>query len=217
MAWDSGTGSGQAAHGLARHFARVVATDASAAQIAHATPHPRIEYRVVAAERSGLADRSVALAAAAQALHWFDIPAFFAEVRRVLAPDGVIAVWCYHLLEVAPALDAIIGRFYHDTVGPFWPQERRLVETGYRTVAFPFEELPVPAFTMEQPMTLAALGGYVRTWSATLRYVEARGRDPVDGLLEELKPHWGDPGTHRLVRWPLAVRTGVAQRKGAAP
>ena len=132
MAWDSGTGSGQAAHGLARHFARVVATDASVAQIAHATPHPRIEYRVVAAERSGLADRSVALAAAAQALHWFDIPAFFAEVRRVLAPDGVIAVWCYHLLE-------------------------------------------------------------------------------------ELKPHWGDPGTPRLVRWPLAVRTGVAQRKGAAP
>src|SRR6266540_4796906 len=51
---DAGTGNGQAAVGLATHFAEVVATDASADQIAHAIPHPRVTYRVAPAERSGL-------------------------------------------------------------------------------------------------------------------------------------------------------------------
>jgi len=205
LAWDCGTGSGQAALGLARHYTRVLATDASADQIAHATPHSGVEYRVATAERSGLADRSVDLVTAAQALHWFDTHAFFDEVRRVFVPGGVLAVWCYNLLEVEPSIDRVVRRFYTDTVGPFWPAERRLVETGYRTIAFPFPELPVPAFTMEHAMTLSQLGGYVRTWSATMRYVEARGHDPVDALLEELAPYWGDA---RITRWPLAVRAG---------
>ena len=205
LAWDCGTGSGQAALGLAHHFKRVVATDASATQIAHATPHSAVEYRVAPAERSGLADRSVDLVTAAQALHWFDIAAFWAEVRRVLVPGGVLAVWCYDLLEVGPDVDRILRRFYSETVGPFWPPERRLVETGYRTVPFPFVELPVPTFGMEHAMTLSQLGGYVRTWSATIRYMDARGRDPVDALLEELAPLWGEA---RTTRWPLAVRAG---------
>jgi len=205
LAWDCGTGSGQAALGLARHFNRVVATDASAAQIAYATPHSGVEYGVATAERSGLADRTVDLVTAAQALHWFDLAAFYAEARRVLVPGGVLAVWCYDLLETEPSVDRILRRFYSETVGPFWPPERRLVETGYRTVPFPFAEFPVPAFAMEHPMTLAQLGGYVRTWSATMRHVEARNHDPVDALLEEVAPYWGDT---RTTRWPLAVRAG---------
>jgi len=42
VAWDCATGSGQAAIGLAEHFAQVVATDASAAQLAAALAHPRV-------------------------------------------------------------------------------------------------------------------------------------------------------------------------------
>ena len=160
------------------------------------------------AERSGLVDGSVHLVAAAQAVHWFDIPAFFAEARRVLVADGVIAVWCYDLPEVTPPVDDRVRRFYAETVGPHWPPERRLVETRYRTIAFPFAEFSVPPFHIEQALTLAELAGYVRTWSATLRYVEARGHNPVDQLFPELAPHWGDPSVRRRVRWPLALRAG---------
>ena len=79
-AWDCATGSGQAALGLAPHFRRVVATDASAEQVRHAVAHPSIDYRVAQAEDSGLADHSVDLVTVAQAAHWFDLPRFYAEV-----------------------------------------------------------------------------------------------------------------------------------------
>ncbi len=148
------------------------------------------------------------LVGAAQALHWFDIPAFFAEVRRVAVVKGVIAVWCYDLPEVTPPVDDLVRRFYTETVGPFWPPERRLVETQYRTITFPFAEFSVPAFHIEQSLTLAEFTGYARTWSATRRYLVARGHDPVDRLLEELALHWRDAAERRPVRWRLAVRAG---------
>ena len=207
-AWDCATGNGQAALGLAKHFTRVIATDASDAQIAHATPHPRVTYHVAPAEASGLEDRSVDLVTVAQAVHWFDRPRFWVEARRVLRPGGVMAVWTYRLFSIAPALDAIVRRFYQDTVGPFWPRERKLTEERFRTIDFPFAEFPVQEFTIEQPLTLDDVAGYIRTWSATRGYVERHGRDPVGALVAELAPAWGDPGTPRLARWPLAVRAG---------
>ena len=210
VAWDCATGSGQAALGIAEHFARVVATDASAAQLTHARPHPRVEYRVAPAEASGLEAASVDLITVAQALHWFDLDAFYAEAVRVLVPGGVLAVWTYGaVLLDDPALDAAVQRFAVETVGPYWPPERRLVDEGYRTIAFPFRELAPPALTLEQRWTLAELAGYLRTWSATARYVAAHGRDPVAALEQELRTGWHDPQLPRAVRWPLALRVGT--------
>src|SRR3954468_23053908 len=54
LAWDCGTGNGQAAIGLATEFGRVIATDASEKQIAKAQPHEAVEYRVAPAENNGL-------------------------------------------------------------------------------------------------------------------------------------------------------------------
>jgi len=207
-AWDCATGNGQAALGLARHFEHVIATDASAEQIAHATQHPRVTYRVARAEASGLDARSVDLVTAAQAVHWFDRPRFWAEARRVLRPGGVVAVWTYWFFSIAPELDTIVRRFYNDTVGPFWPPERKLTEDRYRTIEFPFAEFAAPEFTIEQRLTLEGVAGYIRTWSATRGFIKARGHDPVDALITELAPVWGDPATPRLARWPVAVRAG---------
>jgi SAM-dependent methyltransferase len=206
--WDAGTGSGQAAVGLARHFSHVTATDASAAQIEHAIPDPGIDYRVAPAEASGLADISVDLVTVAQALHWFDRPRFWGEVRRVLRPRGVIAIWTYRLFEISPRIDAAVLRFYSDVVGPFWPPERRLTEERYRTIEFPFDELLTPAFVIEQHVTLDDVAGYIRTWSATRGFVKHHREDPVDGLIAELGPAWGPPQHSRLARWPIAMRVG---------
>src|SRR5215470_11482152 len=104
LVWDCATGNGQAAGGLAAHFARVVATDASSAQIEHARPFPRVQYRVAGADRSGLEPGSVDLVTVAQAMHWIDPPSFYAEVRRVAAPGGIIAVWSYALLRINPVI-----------------------------------------------------------------------------------------------------------------
>lgn len=208
LAWDCATGNGQAATDLAGRFARVIATDASGEQIAAATPIRGVEYRVAPAERSGLPDACADLVTVAQALHWFDRDAFFAEVQRVLVPGGVVAAWCYVRLEIAPSIDRIVDRFYRETVGPFWPAERRWVEDGYRSLTVPFAAIAAPPFAIERAFTLADLGGYLGTWSATRGFIQQQGVDPVPALLAELRESWGPPEQTRLARWPLGLRVG---------
>jgi SAM-dependent methyltransferase len=208
LAWDCATGSGQAAVDLAERFARVIATDASEAQIRSATFHGRVEYRVASAERSGLPGGSVDLVTVAQALHWFDIPAFFSEARRVLKPDGVLAVWTYGPMSVeGREIDSVVQRYYHDIVGAYWPPERAFVDAGYRSIRFPFAPLDAPVFSMQAVWTLPQLLGYFRTWSATARYREIVGRDPVELVRDELVRAWGENAT-RGVAWPLTLRVG---------
>lgn len=210
LAWDAGTGSGQAATGLARHFRKVIATDPSRAQLAEARPDPGVEYRPGVEGESGLPDRSADLATAAQALHWFDLPSYYREVVRVLRPGGLLAVWCYGLHRVTPEVDRAFDRFYADTVGPWWPPERVEVETGYRRLPFPFPEITAPTLAITAELDLHGLLAYVATWSAVRRKISATGSDPVAELEQELPLSWGDPLTVRTVRWPLSIRAGRA-------
>ncbi|HEV2672472.1 MAG TPA: class I SAM-dependent methyltransferase [Gemmatimonadales bacterium] len=207
-AWDVGTGSGQAAMGLARFFTHVIATDASSTQLDHAEPHHRVSYRVAPAENSGVADRSVDLVTVAQAVHWFDRDRFWSEVRRTLRARGVIAVWTYGLFEMTPEIDTIVRRFYSGSVGPFWPPERRLTEERYRTIDFPFEEFAAPEYFIEQQVTLDDVAGYVRTWSATRAFMKQHRQDPVDDLVKSLAAVWRAPQQARLARWPVSMRVG---------
>jgi SAM-dependent methyltransferase len=209
LAWDCAAGSGQATLPLTGRFRRVLATDVSAAMLEHAPRHPSVEYRVSRAEDSGLAESSADLVTVAQALHWLDIEPFYAEVERVLAPGGVLAVWSYTSQLLGDAtLDAVVTRFYTEVVGPYWPAERCHVEAGYRTLPFPYAELDAPTLAMEERWTLPQLLGYMGTWSATQRFREVQGYDPVTQLANELAASWGDPVLARPVRWPLSLRVG---------
>lgn len=166
LAWDCAAGSGQATLDLARHFTRVIATDASRAQIDAASPHPNVEYRVAPAEASGLSEATVDVITVAQALHWFDLDRFYAEVHRVLKPSGILAAWTYGVQTMDEArVDACVQTFYRETVGPCWPPERRYVENGYQTLPFPFREIPAPKFHMTATWTLPELLGYLRSLS----------------------------------------------------
>ena len=209
LAWDCAAGSGQATIPLARRFSRVIATDISAAMLGQAPRHPAVEYRAAPAEASGLGAGTADLVTVAQALHWLNPATLYPEVVRVLLPGGVLAVWSYGVQYLdEPALDSVIRRFYADIVGPYWSPERRHVESGYRTLPFPFPELEPPALAMEERWSLAQLLGYVGTWSATQRFREAVGHDPLDQLGHDLAQHWGDPSVSRRVRWPLSLRVG---------
>lgn len=208
-AWDVACGNGQAAIGLAGHFQSVVASDASAEQVRRAVAHPRVGYFVARAEASGLAARSVDLVTVAQAAHWFDMTSFSSEVRRVLRPGGVIAVWCYALAKVTPEIDGPVKAFYDATLGPYWPPERDLIEDAYRTLHFPFQEIDPPPFEMVQSWTLDAFLSYLGTWSAYRRYLDHHDEDPLGELAESLAPLWGD--RERTVRWPLHLRAGLVE------
>ena len=205
LAWDCATGTGQAAVELAEIFDRVIATDASEKQIANAELNPRVEYRVATAEVSGLEEKVIDLVTVAQALHWFDLDRFYAEVRRVLKPEGLIAVWAYKLATVAPVIDDIVNRYYSDIVGPYWPSERVLVEK-FEELPFLFERIEAPHFEMVAKWRVEQLLGYLRTWSATQRFMAAESRDPLEEVEEELRSAWGEK--ERRVVWPLTVKVG---------
>ena len=209
LAWDCACGSGQATVGLAESFDLVIATDASAKQLAEAPAIANVEYRVARAEDSGLETNSADLIVVAQSAHWFDLPAFYAEADRVLKPGGILSLWTYGNLAVeGEEVDALVHRFYSETVGPYWPPERKLVEDGYRTLSFPYGEIPAPSFDVEARWSLAELLGYLRSWSATGAYTRAQGTDPVAAVAGVLESAWQDPQRPRLVRWPMALRTG---------
>ena len=210
LALDVATGNGQAAILLAGVFEWVIAIDASAQQIASAQPHVGVEYRVASAESTGLPANSCDVVTVGQAVHWFDLERFYAEVRRILKPRGLLAVWAYIHLQIAPEIDAVVRRFYDEIVGPFWPPERTMVENGYRDLPFPFEEIKAPPFQIEVSWTLEHLLGYLRTWSATQRFAAEHRNDPVERIASELARSWGDAAEEHLVVWPLAIRVGRA-------
>ena len=205
LAWDCATGNGQAAVELAEVFEQVIATDASETQIANSARHPKIEYRVAPAEESGIAAATVDAVTVAQALHWFDLDRFYVEVRRVLKGNGVIAAWAYKLATVSPEIDAVVNHYYSDVVGPFWPEERVLVEK-FEELPFPFPEIAGPSFAMAAEWRVEQVLGYLRTWSATQRFIAAEQRDPLEEIEAELRAAWG--AEVRRVVWPLTVKVG---------
>lgn len=209
LAWDCGCGNGQATIDLAERFDRVIGTDPSAAQIAQAPPHPRIEWRVAPGERSGIPSATCDLVTIAQALHWLDVGAFFREATRVARPGGLVAVWSYGDVRLGdPDTDALVRHFARTIVGPYWPPQRRIVDEGYRSITMPFDEIDVPEFEMAERWTREQLLGYIRTWSATSRYRETLSQDPTVELATQLEELWRDPTEVRRVSWPLAVRVG---------
>jgi SAM-dependent methyltransferase len=211
-AWDAGCGNGQASVALGAQFDRVFATDPSAAQVAAATPHPRVTYAVEPAEACSLPDASVDLVTVAQALHWFDQDRFHAQVARVLRADGLFAAWSYERCTVSPAVDAVFERVYGAELGAWWPPERRHVEARYATLPFPYDELATPAFELRCDWTLAQYLAYLRSWSACQRRLAAEGVDAVGLLADAFAEAWGPAATVRPVRWPLALRVGRPRR-----
>src|SRR5690349_13259240 len=102
-AWDCATGNGQIAVKLAERFGVVEATDISDNQLKNAQPNSRVKYSNQPAETPDFNDGAFDLIVVGQAAHWFDFDRFYEQVRRVLKPDGFLALVGYNLLKVEPA------------------------------------------------------------------------------------------------------------------
>ncbi|MEZ4943732.1 MAG: class I SAM-dependent methyltransferase [Saprospiraceae bacterium] len=211
-AWDCATGNGQVALALAEYFETVLATDMSAQQLQHARAHPRIRYAQERAEQCSGADASFDLITVAQAVHWFDFEPFFAEVRRVLRPGGILALIGYSLFTANDAaVDAVVRHFYADITGPYWDAERRHIDAEYRTIPFPLEEIPVPEFSMEFDWTVDDVLGYFSSWSAVQHYIREKGENPIGLIERKLRAAWG-PG-NRKISTALLLRAGRFNEK----
>jgi SAM-dependent methyltransferase len=208
LAWDCGTGNGQAALALADHFQKVIATDASTAQIESAFQHARIEYRVEPSEKTSITSKSVDLITVGTAVHWFDFEPFYAEVRRVGKENAVLAVWTYHLPVIEPQTDRWLESFYRETLAGFWPERIRYLDQRYKTLPFPFEEIQPPYFEMEVEWSFENLAGFLGSWSAVRKLVEAQGERAFGDQMEELARLWGEKSEKHHIRWPLHFRIG---------
>lgn len=210
LAWDCGTGNGQSAVGLAAFYERVHATDPSREQLRNAIRHPGVTYHVERAEDPSLPDGSVDLATAAQAVHWFDFGKFHEQVRRVLKPNGIIAVWAYGIPRISAEVDGIIHDFHDNIVGEFWAAENRMIADRYTTIPFPFKEIEAPPFLIRSQVDPAQVLGLLGSWSATRKYMDKYGTDPVEPLRGKLQACWG-AGLKEMA-WDLILRVGRTGR-----
>ena len=204
LAWDAGTGNGQVAFVLADKFIKVIATDISEAQLRQARQKSNIEYAMAAEKFSKLKDQTVDLITVAQAIHWFNRPLFYNEVRRVLKPGGVLAIWGYGLIQINDHADAFIQDFYKNIVGPYWDAERKHIDHNYRTIDFPLNFQEPVKFSMSFTWTTDELRGYLSTWSAVQKYMQEKNINPVNDLIAKLNLE-----ETINVTFPIFLLTGV--------
>ncbi|MBG6028307.1 class I SAM-dependent methyltransferase [Proteus mirabilis] len=207
-ALDVGCGTGQLTRQLARYFAFVKGVDPSANQLSNAEVVPGVSYECSPAESLPLQPSGYSLITAAQAAHWFKLSDFYSEVRRVAAPDAVIALISYGVLQLDDALNERFRHFYYDQIFSYWPAERQLVDNGYNSIDFPFNELASPRITIELDWDFEAFAGYISTWSAVVRALEAGEEKMLREFCEDMAELWGDISVTRTVTWPLNMRAG---------
>lgn len=213
LAWDCGTGNGQVAAVLSEFMQHVEGTDISRQQLENAIKKPNVTYSLQPAERTDFENDHFDLVTVAQAIHWFNIPKFHNEVKRVLKPGGIMAVMGYGLFRSNMATNRIIDHFYREIIGPYWDEERKYLDEKYRTIPFPFEEIPVPDFQLNDTWSFDRLIGYLRTWSAVKHYIEEQGRDPVALIEKELQ---GSFGRKNKIMFPVFLRLGKLTREEAS-
>ncbi|MBC9251244.1 SAM-dependent methyltransferase [Pseudomonas alcaligenes] len=208
LAVDVGCGNGQLTKQLAGYFSSVAGFDPSADQIAHSVPQENVSYRCAPAEDLPLPSHSTSLVTAAQAAHWFDLPRFYSEVRRVAVPQAILALISYGVLRLDGELGARFAHFYWHEIGPYWPAERKLVDSGYATLDFPFAELESPPLAIQLEWDFAEFLGYVSTWSAVRSARDAGREDLLQRFATEVAELWGEPATRRSISWPVNMRIG---------
>ncbi|KMT14065.1 hypothetical protein BVRB_4g078920 [Beta vulgaris subsp. vulgaris] len=204
LAWDVGTGNGQAAISVAEHYNQVIATDVSEPQLNLAIQHPQVKYIHTPPFLSNNElisligpESSVDLITVAQAVHWFDLPNFYSMVSQLLRkPGGVIAVWCYNDIVVSPTFDPIMNQFHKSTL-PYWDPKIQYVFDGYKTLPFPFEEIGLGReghpMELEIPKMVSFKGfmEMLKSWSAVTTAKE-KGVDLLnENVVTELMNAWG--------------------------
>ncbi|CAI9777539.1 unnamed protein product [Fraxinus pennsylvanica] len=222
LAWDVGTGNGQAAIGVAEHYEQVIGTDVSEGQLKYAMPHPKVSYVHTPLSMSDDelvtligGEGTVDLITVAAAVHWFDLPRFYSVVTRLLRkPGGVIALWGYKgINKISPAFDAATQHWFQ-TVLPYRNSKADSVDDAYKTLPFPFESVGLgsegnPLF-LDIPKEVSFEGylGFLKSWSAVATAKE-QGVDLLPaGVVKELETAWGGANLVRTIVYKAFMLSG---------
>lgn len=208
QAWDCATGSGQVAKVLAPRFDEVTATDISKEQLSHAPQKTNIRYLEAPAEDSELPADYFDLITVAQAIHWFDIDRFYTEVRRVASEKALIAVIGYGMLRINTQLNPVVDALYEEAFSHYFNENRQYLDEHYRSLPFPFEEIPTPEFETQLQWTPGDLEGYFNSWSAVQKMKSEMDYNPADKTMRKLRAHL-PAGKPIDVTFPMFMRLGI--------
>lgn len=210
LVWDCGTGNGQSAYILSNFFKQVKATDISENQLKNAVQKSNIHYSKQPAEQTDFEDGSFDLIMVSQAVHWFDFDRFFKESKRVMKPDGIIAVAGYDLPRLSPEINELIQRLYKEILAGFWDDERQHIDNHYQNIPFPFEEIKIPDFHIHDEWKPEHLQGYLNSWSGLRHFIREKNYNPLDEMQSEFENAWGKNETHKVI-FPVFSRIGRKQ------
>lgn len=211
LAWDFACGTGQAARGLAPFFEKVLATDASPEQLAEAELPKNVTSLPFNADHGCLeeifvATHSVDTLCVAQAVHWFAHDRFFEMAKSALKPNAAVVVWGYGVFKGDPALERLVEEFSNTTLGSLWSAGNRVLVNGYKDLYFPLTKLPTPRLQMKAEWNADQILGYLSSWSATQKFKDTHGADPLLRIEEALREIVGDRRVPLL--WDLTVLAG---------
>lgn len=118
---DIGAGTGKFTAGLLERGLQVSAVEPNADMLSRLEAglggDPRLSTVRAPAEATGLPEASVDLVTVAQAFHWLDPQAFAAECRRILRPEGRVAlIWNFRRAE-DPSVQATVRAFRRHAEG----------------------------------------------------------------------------------------------------
>lgn len=168
-------------------------------------------------EQNVATQSSVDLVTIATALHWFDLPQFYKQVKWVLKkPNGVIAAWTYYWPEINESVDAVFKSFHSVDYEPFREPQHKLVENKYMSIDFPFEPVdgvdntgPFDQFVLEKLLDLDDYLTFIRSSSG---YQTAKNRGVellTDNVMEKFKVAWNlDGQSTKVARFPVFLRIG---------
>lgn len=171
FAIDVGCGSGQATQLFSSYFKRIYGFDVSENQIKEAkrlNNNEKISFFVSPSETLPVDNETVDLISVAAALHWFEISAFFTECKRIIKPNGTLAVFFYSLPKISRSVrfEARIEEA-HIFLKPYFAKNVFLNETRFKSIDFPFRKVERDiSFKNEMKWKVDHLIQFVQTLSA---------------------------------------------------
>ena len=134
-------------------------------------------------------DSSVDLLTVCQAVHWFDLEPFYSEAKRVLKPNGIIALYGYFSpqVRIEPRVNELINEMYYAKLHKYFHPKSKILEERYVNLEFPFENVHRSTHDFEMKGTLDFLVNWIKTWSGYQEYKKVNGDLRAENLMKEFE------------------------------
>ena len=192
IAVDVACGSGQSTFLLSDSFQKVIGVDISKTQIEQAKlkctedGFTNIELLTGDAHEIPVKSSSVDLLTCAMAWHWLDAEKFYAECKRVLKPQGCIAVYGHGVQvfdneRINKALSSYREEIFRSNC---FTAENHHILNKYKAVELPFKQTQRVEFDLPQQATIDQVLGLISSVSMYTTYCE---KFPNNTLLKNIR------------------------------